>query len=380
MAKPVDEKTREAVRYLLQNFWISREQDPELYHLVQEQSQDLRNFFMQKMGLTLQIHRQFVRLLKVPVAPDPAQGIPSFNDKLDYVLFCCLLAYMEDHDQFLLQKFCEDQLCPNLFALDWTKYNQRMSLIRAIKTAISYGLLQPQEGEIDTFSSDNYQQCEVLLDVTDMAPYFMRVFSKSLTQYKSADEFKIHQGTIIHPEESVQRRHRIYRWLLFSPAVHRTEIGEEDFQYLRKHRHRIQDDFNQYTDLQLEIYNNVAFLVYPEDEYGQHRLPVLNKTQDNLVLLFAREVRRKKGEQALRLQPDGSIHITYAEFENWLSKVKDENHRYLPKKYRVMKVSDLSQELLLVLKKWKMATMENDTDIIQLQPLLGRCIGHYRTQ
>ena len=106
-----DEKAKEAAEHLLEQFWILRDQEPEKYQLVREREQALRNYFLDKMGFRLILHRHFAKLEKVPAEPESWMGIQSFKHTRDYVLLCCLMGYLENKtvdEQFLLSTLCEE--------------------------------------------------------------------------------------------------------------------------------------------------------------------------------------------------------------------------------------------------------------------------------
>lgn len=45
------------------------------------------------------------------------------------------------------------------------------------------------------------------------------------------------------------RRHRVYKRLLFAPAMYREDGSEEDFEYLKYYRRRLMEDLEQMFDV-----------------------------------------------------------------------------------------------------------------------------------
>lgn len=70
-----DERACEALGYLLGQFWILREKEPEKYQLVRDRERVLRGYLLDKLGLNLIVHRHFAKLEKVPVVPQVWMGI-----------------------------------------------------------------------------------------------------------------------------------------------------------------------------------------------------------------------------------------------------------------------------------------------------------------
>src|SRR5690554_3867697 len=109
--KGFDEVAREALITLLENFWILREKDPETYQMIQERESALKNYLLDKLGYQLIVHRHFAKLEKIPPRPEPWMGIESFQSPLDYVILCCVMAYIEGltgYEQFILSDLCSE--------------------------------------------------------------------------------------------------------------------------------------------------------------------------------------------------------------------------------------------------------------------------------
>ncbi|MDF9298626.1 TIGR02678 family protein, partial [Geobacillus stearothermophilus] len=95
METAFDDKAKEALAALFEQFWIIRDQEPDLYQLVREREHVLKKYVEEKFGYRLIVHRYFAKLEKIPADPEPWMGIESFQEPLDYALFCCLMAYLE---------------------------------------------------------------------------------------------------------------------------------------------------------------------------------------------------------------------------------------------------------------------------------------------
>src|SRR5690625_2044004 len=224
-----DEKAQTALRMLLEKFWILRLEEPELYQLIREREKVLKRYTEEKMGFDLIVHQHFIKLEKIPVEVKSWMGIQEFQEARDYAMFCCALAFTENRsvdEQFLLSDICEDikDMYPGEFALDWTNYNHRRSLVRVIKQMEKLSVLKPVEGQIDQFAMD--EELEVLYETTIYARYFMRSYTKDLFEYESEED--IFQSEWDR-HEADERRNRVYRKLMISLVVYGEGEDDPDF-------------------------------------------------------------------------------------------------------------------------------------------------------
>lgn len=374
--KKLDDQLQTLIRILLNRFWICREKDPKLYRLLRDNAEELKRFFHDNLGLRLEVQRHFIRLLKVPPRKDPRLGIKNFKMKMDYVLFSCLLAFIQDNEQFLLRNLCDELLLlyPSSGELDWSDYQHRLSLIRVLKLAMELQLIRVVEGDLDKFSTDLYKEHEVLYNATDWATSFMRTFPRSINEYPSVEEFINDQDFMldVDPERSIKQN--VLRHLLFSPVVYNYE-NQEHFQFICKRFRGLKKLLTEYVGMDLELHKNAALVFTDEFSTEFTIFPDLKPCVNRLVLLFARHVRRNRGELAHPIQSDGSISITFYELDNWIYKSKECDKSQWTKEYLNKPVSWVRQNIFEVLIDWKMAEVDHETSVIKLMPLFGRVIG-----
>ncbi|KJS21399.1 MAG: cytosolic protein [Clostridiaceae bacterium BRH_c20a] len=374
-----DEAAKESAQYILENFWILREKEPEIYQQIRQRENVLKNFFLEKMGLNLIVHRQFVKLEKFPIEPETWMGIEKFTQVRDYVLFSCLMAFLEGKnvdEQFLLSDLCEElsSIHPSIEGLDWTHYEHRKSLVRVLQAAADIYLVRTVDGDISDF---NYSENnEVLYEVPIVARYFLRSFPKDLTTFKNAKDFLNIEDLNSEEQLGVKRRQRVYRKLFLTPVMYINENNDPDFLYLRNYRNRIREDVEKHTDFSFELYRNAALLTI-EEKKAMYTLFPDNKAISDIVLQFANMVREEKNSNAISLQLDGTLHLTPVDFQKWVSKCKDYYGHGWSKQYRELIVSETARELIAVLVDWQMADILDETGVIRLKPLLVRVVGKY---
>lgn len=369
-----DEKARKGLRLLLEKFWVLRLEEPEIYQLIREREKVLKRYVDDKFGFNLFVHQHFIKLEKIPVETKSWMGIQEFQEPRDYAIFCCALAFTEDHsvdDQFLLSDLCEDvkDMYEGEFPLDWTNYNHRRSLVRVVKKLEQLSLLKPVEGEIDQFAMDDDQ--EVLYETSIYARYFMRSYPKDLFEFDTieailAGEWERHEGDL--------RRKRVYRKLFFSPVVYREDENDLDFAYIRNYRNRLREDIEAHTLFRLEIFKNATLLVTDEQKQELTLFPDQKAIMD-VALHFSSYLRAHIKDYP----PNefGNIRLTEVTFEQIIKELHTTYGHGWSKQYREGSITSTVKELMMLLTDWEMLKEEDDTHAYLLRPLIGRLSGSY---
>ncbi|WP_242966920.1 TIGR02678 family protein [Desulfosporosinus sp. FKA] len=371
---------REGLIALLENFWILREQDPETYQIIRDRESALKDYFLDKLGYHLIVHRHFAKLEKIPASPEAWMGIELFQQPRDYALLCCVLAYLEGitgYEQFLLSDLCAEvqALYPGELALDWRSYEHRKSLVRVLQLMIELRILTVVDGETSTFGQN--ETSEVLYEVSVVARYFMRSYPKDLFQFQSKED--ILAAEVFEGEDELlgaRRRYRIYRQLLLSPAMYRGSAEDADFLYLRNYRSRLQDDLEKHTGLQLELYRNTALLIAPEPKSALTLFPNQKGISD-IALQFSSVLRQQVKEGHPKADSLGRIALTSLEFEQIVKLCKEGYGFGWSKQYREGLIKHTAEELLDFLLDWTFAKRSDEGNLILLQPALGRLAGDY---
>lgn len=375
-----DDIAKEAAASLLENFWILREEQPEEYQSIRERESVLRTFFLEKLGFNLVIHRMFTRIEKIPVEPAAWMGIQAFKSLKDYIIFCCILAYLEGKtidEQFLLSNLCEElaALYPQEESLDWTHYEHRKSLVRILQFVTELGLVKLIDGNIGEF---NYSETsEALYEVPLVSRYFLRSFPRDLTGLLRKEDFlRPSVGTDEDENTGVRRRHRVYRRLFLCPVMYSEGPEDPDYLYLRNYRNRIRDDVEKYSSFQFELFKNCALLTLSENKKIYSIFPD-NKAISDIALQFAGIIREEKEQEDIPLQYDGSLCLTPVDFERRVACCKELYGAGWSKQYREASLQETAGDLLELLVDWQMASQEESTGVITLRPLLARTVGRY---
>jgi uncharacterized protein (TIGR02678 family) len=374
MERQFDEKAKEGLNILFERFWVLREHEPEAYRLIREREKVLTRYIDEKFGYRLIIHRHFIKLEKTPVDPKAWMGIEDFQKPMEYALFCCSLAFLEEkavNEQFLLSNLCEavQGYYPGELGVDWTNYEHRKSFIRVIRFLTAHYLLETIEGETDRFAHDEEQ--EVLYEATVYSRYFMRSYPKDLFQYNSMTDIMRAEW---EQHTDGERRKRVYRQLLLSPVVYRKEQEDADFYYIRNMQRRLREDLESHTSFQLEVFKNAAMLTMAENKSMFTLFPGQKAIHD-LILQLAGILR----EQAEQYPPDewGEIHLTPGEWDSLIRQLKKRFESGWSKAYRTAAEKVIGAELVNAMEEWEMIDRDRDTGLWVIRPLLGRIIGAY---
>ena len=108
------------------------------------------------------------------------------------------------------------------------------------------------DGTDDLFMDD--VSGEVLYENTGASKYFMRNFTKDIMHYTCAADFMESDWYEVDEDRGFARRHRVYKRLLFAPAMYREDGSEEDFEYLKYYRRRLMEDLEQMFDCHIHIH------------------------------------------------------------------------------------------------------------------------------
>ncbi|APB37132.1 MULTISPECIES: TIGR02678 family protein [Heyndrickxia] len=369
-----DEKAVQGMDLLFHHYWILRSEHPDWYQLIREREKVLRRYISEKFGLRLIIHQHFIKLEKIPVEPESWMGILHFQEPMDYAIFCCALSFLEGKavdEQFLLSEMCQEiqNNYPVEDELDWTLYLHRKSLIRAVQALMEFSLIRTIDGDISRF--DTYEDQEVLYEATVYSRYFLRSFPDDFTSYPDwtgllEEDWKQNQED--------ERRKRVYRKLFFSPGLHRKDMQDPDFLYIRNFRNRLLEDIEEHSHYKLHVFKNTAFLSAAEPRSYHHVYPNAKGSTD-LMLQLSKTLH----DHPEKYVPNeaGEILLTAGELEAVIDDMRTRLERGWSKHFRDAGTKAVCAELLEMMKEWMMAETDEAAGLIRIKPLLGVLAGEY---
>lgn len=364
------------IEQLLQRKWIIKNEDPNLYFQIKDSIKGIRKQFQEKLGYSVILTPQLIKLEKIPGYAEVWMGIQSFQSVEEYQMYCCILMFLEEkerEEQFVLSsltEYIQMQFPDN--KIDWTSFTTRRQLVRVIKYCLSIHLFELNDGNEDLFVRDYHS--EVLYENTGYSRYVLRNFSRDIMEYKSVSDFAKSEWIDMEEDRGIVRKQRVYRRLLLSPGVYRENINDEDFQYIRNYRNQINQDFQNYFPCELQVHRSSAYLKLEEESSIRSFFPS-NNTISDLVLYICDKVRNAVKKGVFKISDMEKLNMNKQKFLEWEQRHLKSIMDKLPKKYQEMGVYDLSIEIFEEMKK--MGFLLEIEDTIVLYPICGKIGGIY---
>ena len=363
---------------LLNRWWVLKAEDKELYYRMRDAIGEVRKFASEKLGCQVTENALMVKMEKIPVVPETFMGILDFSSKEEYAFFCILLMYLEDKDaqeQFILSQLTE-YIAANMPGepVDWTVYTSRRRLIKVLRYAVEQGILGITDGNDDAFMDD--ADGEVLYENTGAARYFMRNFSKDITDYEKPEDFLESDWFAMDEDRGIARRHRVYKRLLFAPGMYRREGSEEDFEYLKYYGRRLTEDMEQNFDCHVHIHKGSAYVMLGDDCRMGTVFPGNNVLSD-IVLLVLAEIRQRVEQKEWNLQQDEVCVVDSVVFEQQLRKIKQTYGKGFSKNYREMPESEFVKTVMDEMELWMLIKKDEKAHQVSIYPAAGKLRGQY---
>ena len=373
-------KESKGIRLLLENFWITRDDNREEYYEIKDNKLKIERFFSEKAGWKLIFNSKLTKLEKIPAKTESFMGISEFKEIMDYCILCSLLMILEDEEdgkQFLLSSLTDriKIYIKEYIEIDWMNYSHRQSLVRAFKYAESIGLIRKNDGDINKYN--NSVEIDVLYEKTGFSRYFAVDFQRDISDYTSYKDFEIEKIEDINMDKGEQRINRIYRNLLTTPAVYWEESKDADSIYIRNQRPALESNLKKCLLGNLHIHKNSAFLGFDDEGLLGEIHPKRRGTLSDIVLLICRELRKKIINQELKREIKDFIEISK---ENMLVIIDESKSRYginWSKEYREMKLEKLYENIVEYMEEWKFIEGVSEDKLI-VCPAVGKVIGKYR--
>ncbi|WAH36350.1 TIGR02678 family protein [Alicyclobacillus dauci] len=375
---------------LLSRPWITKQDHPDEFLLIKDHYGYLRDWFHDHAGYSLLVTRAFAKLEKVPAVYRSWMGIDGFHQPRDYALFTYGLWYLEaksDTDQFLLTEMVEairNHLLGSHFDVDWTLYDHRLSMVRALKKLRALGVLTSIEGEETGWARDG-ASANVLYEASPLARYLLRRFPKELMAYSEIEAlYEVEQTTtvpvgdeLLHNADVRSRRQKVFRRLLMEPIVYDWEWTDDERRYVQTKRPWIISQMGEMVGLQGRRFREGLYFHWPELMAEVDLFPTQSAASD-VTMLLAAQLREAAAQYPDRYPCDenGCFRLTRSEFEGLLLAVRDKSEAYWTKEHRDKSTTLLAEDILAHMVEWNLAAPD-DLGGILLLPGLSRFCGEY---
>lgn len=363
---------------LLKQRWILKSDQKEQYYRIRDGIGEVRKFASDKLGCQIIENSLLVKMEKVPVKPEAFMGIQEFSSKEEYAFLCILLMFLEDKDaqeQFILSQLTE-YIVANTpgEVVDWTMYTHRRRLIKVLRYAVTEGILRITDGSEEAFMDD--MAGEVLYENTGASRYFMRNFTHDIMAYTKPEDFGESDWFEMDEDRGFARRHRVYRQLLFEPAMYRANCSEEDFEYLKYYGGRLREDLEKNFDCQIHIHNGSAFFLNGEDCRMGETFPGNNVLSDILLLCLA-EIQQHIQKGVWKRQTNEIYVVSEVEFQKILSEVKQKYRSGFTKNYREMPQGEFVKIVEETMERWMFIQKRPLEHQVFILPACGKLKGSY---
>lgn len=361
---------------LLSKRWILKDREKELYYQLKDEMGKSRDFLTEKLGYQAIITPNLIRLEKIPAYAQNWMGIQDFSDRLEYIFLCMILMFLEDRDageQFVLSMLTE-YIQANIKEeqIDWTIYSYRRHLVKVMKYCVKIGILQIDDGSEDSFMKSD--EGEVLYQNTGASRYFMKNFSRDISDYQSQEDFLKEEWIGMNEDRGIIRRQRVYRSLLMSPGIYLNDDTEEDFAYVRHYRGMIEEELNRFFDCELQVHKTSAFLIMGEDSNLGRSFPEENTLSD-IVLLWCNLFRQKIADGSVEVPAGEDIVISMQQFLMISEECKRQYGSGWIKTYREMTMGEFCKKLKEYMIFMEMIMEKYDQIIVY--PIVGKVAGCY---
>ncbi len=364
-------------RSLFENYWINKATDRELYNRTKRELAKSSRFIREQLGWKLINNERILKIEKIPAYAQVFMGISEFADIRDYCILCSLLIFLEDKEdseQFLLSEMVDmiEVRLKEFMEVDWTKFVQRKSLIRALQFAEKKGILDVYEGSSDSLSGGIGH--EILYENTGLSRYFATTFNYDIAKFESYRDFETVQLQEVETDRGHYRINRVYRQLAVAPAMYWTENDDQDSIYVKNQRQWVQKYMDDNLGGHLHLHKNAAFFVMEEDDCYGERHPK-DAMLAELILLICKEIRDKVGEGVFRKEQDECIKLKREQLKSLIHSCKEKYGSAWSKEYREMEPDRLVEQATSYMENWMLLSRNGDD--VTIHPAAGKIIGQY---
>ncbi|EGG90902.1 hypothetical protein HMPREF0491_02559 [Lachnospiraceae oral taxon 107 str. F0167] len=364
-------------RTLLENFWICKDADKELYYKVKRDIPNFQKFVREQLGWKLVHTENLLKLEKRPARGEAFMGIGEFLDIRDYCILCAVLMYLEDkeeHEQFLLSElidYVETGLKPYI-AIDWTLFTQRKSLVRVLQYMEKLQMLRVYEGRSEGFGLESGQ--EVLYENTGYSKYFATSFSVDISGFESFEDFEKAEFEEIEQNRGSLRINRVYRQLAICPCMYWESVEDADSLYLKNQRQWVAKHISENMGGNLDLYKNMACISLDADDcYGL--VHPRDAMLPEIVLLVCNGIQKEILNGHLLKGDNELIFTTSGQMSDIILQCRKNHSAGWSKEYREMNEELLVENVLEYMKNWMMIRFLDEQIIIL--PAVGRTAGVY---
>lgn len=367
----------EEMKALLYNFWITKDENKDLYYKIKNKQNKIKDFISKNLGSNLIIHDRFIKLEKVPTIIKANAKIGKFESVLEYVILSIILLFLEDKtrgDYFILSDLIEYVKNTTItlelnHVPNWNNTQDRKCLSNVINLLEELNIIKVKDkGKVSFIES---VEAEALYESLGTSNYLMRMFDEDISSIQTSEDFVKGEFSSQDEEKGDIRRYKVFRNILYTPAVSSSNLTSSELDYIKKNRNYIKNEISKNLNMEVEITHNLV-IAYDEENSLGNNFPNTKKITEIILMINDRI-----------LQDINSNKIVLNDFEVGI--VSDDYFKNIVKEIKTTKAIYIGKTLLrenekkfydIVLEYMqKYNIIEKNNDEIIIYPTVSRLIG-----
>ena len=170
------------------------------------------------------------------------------------------------------------------------------------------------------------------------------------------------------------RRYKVYRNLLFLPAIHRENITNSEDEYLRKMHKTIEKELQDNCDLYTEITKNMAFVYADENTIQKEYFPNTKRITD-IILLINKALAEYIEENKIEKTKEENFIISKEILKEILLTTRKEKESYFSKAYLDLPGDKYIKEIITTMDNFHFIKENKETNTYTIYPLIYRFLG-----
>lgn len=374
----MDNSIEKEMKALLYNFWITKDQEKDLYYQIKSNQNKIKDFISKNLGSNLIIHDRFIKLEKIPTIVKINAKLNNFTNVLEYVILLVMLLFLEDKtrgDYFILSDLI-DYVKNTSITLelnhvpDWNKVQDRRCLSNVISLLENLQIIKIKDaGKISFVDSI---EAEALYESLGTSNYLMRMFDNDINDLKTPEDFIKNEFISQDEAKGDIRRYKVFRNILYTPSVSSKDITINELDYIKKNRNYIKSEIDKNLNMEVEITHNLVVLYDEESNTEKDNFPNSKKLTD-IVLMINNKLLNQINEGKILLDNFEVATIKEDYFENIIKEMKKTKSPYIGK--TLLKETDRKFYEMILEYMEKYNFIEKNNDEIIIYPTVSRLIG-----
>ncbi len=374
----MDNTIEREMKALLYNFWITKDKNKDLYYQIKRNQNKIKDFISKNLGSNLIIHDRFIKLEKIPTIIKTNAKLGNFTSVLEYVILMIMLLFLEDKtrgDYFILSDLIEyvknTSITLELNHIpDWNKVQDRKCLSNVISLLEELQIIKIKDaGKVSFIDSID---AEVLYESLGTSNYMMRMFDNDINDLKTPEDFIKNEFISQDEEKGDIRRYKVFRNILYTPAVSSKDITINELDYLKKNRNYIKAEIDKNLNMEVEVTHNLAIL-YDEDSNTEKDNFPNNKKLTEIVLMVNEKLLKEINNNKIVLNNFEIAIVKENYFENIIKEIKKTKEPYIGK--TLLRETDKRFYDMILEYMEKYNFIEKNNDEIIIYPTISRLIG-----